>query len=64
MRLRELQEMRYDQDTGQLKLSGLNAFNKAKSVTVSIDSPEEFLNAVKTALADADSKPIAMGKDR
>lgn len=62
MRLRELQEIRYEEETANLKLSGLNAFKQAKSVNISIDNPEEFLNAIKTALADAEGKTIKFGK--
>lgn len=62
MRLRELQEIRYEEETSNLKLSGLNAFKQAKSVNISIDNPEEFLNAIKTALADAEGKTIKFGK--
>ncbi|UXN67470.1 hypothetical protein N8E89_28595 (plasmid) [Phyllobacterium sp. A18/5-2] len=62
LRLRELQEIRYEEETANLKLSGLNAFKLAKSVIISIDNPEEFLNAIKTALADAEDKTIKFGK--
>jgi hypothetical protein len=62
MRIRELHEIRYEEVTANLKLSGLNPFKQAKSVNISIDNPEEFLNAIKTALADADGKTIKIGK--
>jgi len=62
MRIRELHEIRYEEETAYLKLSGLNPFKQAKSVNISIDKPEEFLNTVKTALADADGKTIKIGK--
>ena len=61
MRIRELHEIRYEEKSGNLKLSGLNPFNQAKSVNISIDNTEEFLNAVKTALAGADGKTIKIG---
>lgn len=62
MRLRELQEIRYEEETANLKLSGLNPFKEAKSVNISIDNPEAFLNAIKTALSEPDGKPIKFGK--
>ena len=62
MRLRELQEIRYEEETANLKLSVLNPFKEAKSVNISIDNPEAFLNAIKTALADPDGKPVKFGK--
>ncbi|QND55005.1 hypothetical protein HB779_24405 (plasmid) [Phyllobacterium sp. 628] len=64
MRLRELQEIRYEEETANLKLSGLNPFKEAKSVNISIDNPEAFLNAIKTALADPDGKPVKFGKGK
>lgn len=64
MRIRELHEIRYEEETENLKLSGLNPFKQAKSVNISIDNPEEFLNAIKTALADADGKTVKIGKAR
>lgn len=64
MRIRELHEIRYEEETANLKLSGLNPFKQAKSVNISIDNPEEFLNAIKTALADADGKTVRIGKAR
>jgi hypothetical protein len=51
MRIRDLHEIRYEEVIANLKLSGLNPFKQAKSVNISIDNPEEFLNAIKTALA-------------
>ena len=62
MRIRELHEIRYEEESGNLKLSGLNPYNEAKSVNISIDNPEEFLNAIKTALADSEAQPIRFGK--
>lgn len=62
MRIRELHEIRYEEESGNLKLSGLNPYKEAKSVNISIDNPEEFLNAIKTVLADSEAKPIRFGK--
>jgi hypothetical protein len=62
MRIRELQEIRYEEKSANLKLSGLNAFKSFKSVHISIDDPEEFLNAIKKALSDSDGKIILMSK--
>ncbi len=62
MRIRELREIRYDEETASLKFSGLNSFQKAKSVTVSIDNPELFLNALKTVLRDSNGKSVKLGK--
>lgn len=62
MRIRELHEIRYDEETASLKFSGLNAFQEAKSVTVSIDNPELFLNVLKTVLKDSSGKPVKLGK--
>jgi hypothetical protein len=55
MRLRELLEIKYEEETGNLKFSGLNPYKEAKSVNISIDNPEEFLNAIKTAFADTEA---------
>jgi hypothetical protein len=55
-------EIQYEEETANLKLSGRNPFKQAKSVNISIDIPEEFLNAIKTALADAEGKTIKFGK--
>ncbi|ATU95596.1 hypothetical protein [Phyllobacterium zundukense] len=62
MRIRELQEIRYEEQSANLKLSGLNPFNAPKSVNISIDDPEEFLNAIKKALSSSDGKTIKIGK--
>jgi hypothetical protein len=62
MRLRELHEIRYEEETANLKLSGLNPYKEAKNVNISIDNPEEFLNAIKAALADTEARPIKLGK--
>jgi hypothetical protein len=62
MRIRELHEIRYEEETGNLKLSGFNAFKEAKSVNISIDNSEEFLNAIKTALADTEGNSVRIGK--
>ncbi len=62
MRLRELHEIRYEEETGNLKFSGYNPYKEPKSVNISIDNPEEFLNAIKTALADTEAKTIRLGK--
>ncbi|WP_460896823.1 hypothetical protein [Phyllobacterium sp. K27] len=60
MRIRELQEIRYDERTATLKLSGLNPFKKHKSVRVVIDDPEMFLNAIKKALLDPNGNSIPL----
>ena len=60
MRIRELQEIRYDARTATLKFSGLNPFRKHKSVRVVIDDPEMFLNAIKKALVDPDGSSIPL----
>lgn len=62
MRIRELHEIRFEKETGNLKLSGLNPFKKNKSVNISIDDLEVFLDAIKTALADSEGKIIKIGK--
>lgn len=62
MRIRDLQEIRYDDRTATLKLSGLNQFKKARSVRVAIDDPEQFLNAIKKALSDSEGRIIDIGK--
>lgn len=62
MRIRELHEIRYEGKNGNLKLSGLNPYKEAKSVNVAIDNPEEFLNAIKTALTDSEARPIKVGR--
>jgi hypothetical protein len=41
---------------------GLIHIREAKSVNISIDNPEEFLNAIKIALADSEAQPIRLGK--
>lgn len=64
MRIRELQDIRYEDATQALNLSGLNPFKKQKSVVISIDDPEEFLNAIKTALTDPEGKFITIGKEK
>lgn len=62
MRIRELQEIWYDERTATLKLSGLNPFKKLKSVRVAIDDPEVFLNAIKKALSDPDGAVVELNK--
>ncbi len=61
MRIRELQEIRYEEQSANLKISGLNPFKQVKSVNISIDDPEEFLKAIKSALQDSDGKTIRIG---
>ncbi|MGH7002996.1 MAG: hypothetical protein ACREIP_03530, partial [Alphaproteobacteria bacterium] len=63
MRIRELKEIRYEEQVGNLKISGLNPFKKTKSVNISIDDPEAFLNAIKSALQDSDGKVFTFGAD-
>jgi hypothetical protein len=60
MRIRELQEIRYDGRTATIKFSGLNPFKKHKSVRVVIDDPEMFLNAIKKALVDPDGNSVPL----
>lgn len=47
MRIRELQELRYERQTQNLKFSGLSPFKTAKRENISIDDPDEFLSRLK-----------------
>lgn len=60
MRIRELQEIQYDERTATIKFSGLNPFKKHRSVRLVIDDPEMFLNAIKKALVDPDGKSMPL----
>ncbi|PSH70222.1 hypothetical protein CU102_03795 [Phyllobacterium brassicacearum] len=49
MHMKKLKKLRFDEDTGALKIAGENGFGKDKTVYVDVENPELFLNAIKSA---------------
>ena len=60
MRIRELQEIRYQEGLSELRMAGLDSFERYTCVYISIGDPERFLSAIKNALRSADGKPFAL----
>lgn len=51
MKIRDIDEVYFDDRTSTLKITGRNPFKKEKSVRLAIDDTEKFLNAIKLALS-------------
>jgi hypothetical protein len=63
MNLRKLCEMRYDEASGTLRMSGQDSFERTASVYVSIGDPEHFLDAIRRALRSNNGKQIPLDKE-
>lgn len=50
MRLRQLDEIKYEESSSDLTMSGLDSSERRRRVNISIKDPEKFLNAIKSAL--------------
>jgi len=53
MHLRQLHEIKYEENSSDLTMSGLDSSEWRRRVNISIKDPEKFLNAVKNALRSA-----------
>ncbi|ATU93342.1 hypothetical protein B5P45_19755 [Phyllobacterium zundukense] len=56
MHLRQLHEIRYQEDSCDLTISGLDSSEQHRRVHISIKDPEKFLNAIKNALRSANGE--------
>ena len=49
MHMRIVRNLRFDDDSGTLRIAGENGFGKEKTVYIDIANAEMFLNAIKSA---------------
>jgi hypothetical protein len=49
MHMKKPKKLRFDDDTGTLKIAGENGFGEDKTVFVDVANPEIFLSAIKSA---------------